>query len=97
MTEVLKALQELNVRWKRIGHYNMKCCYIPGFSDHAESMLNNSPHANHSFSDECAIVESDNIVKFEIQVPLFSYFSSIEYHMYLCFGKCFFLCIYALG
>ncbi|URE44609.1 SNF1-related protein kinase [Musa troglodytarum] len=78
MTEVLKALQELNVRWKRIGHYNMKCCYIPGFSDHAESMLNNSPHANHSFSDESAIVESDNIVKFEIQVPLFSYSSSIE-------------------
>ncbi|XP_065028502.1 SNF1-related protein kinase catalytic subunit alpha KIN10-like isoform X1 [Musa acuminata AAA Group] len=68
MTEVLKALQELNVRWKRIGHYNMKCCYIPGFSDHAESMLNNSPHANHSFSDESAIVESDNIVKFEIQL-----------------------------
>ncbi|KAJ8477523.1 hypothetical protein OPV22_021250 [Ensete ventricosum] len=68
MTEVLKALQELNVRWKRIGHYNMKCCYIPGFSDHAESMLNSSPHANHSFSDESAIVESDNIVKFEIQL-----------------------------
>ncbi|GFY82963.1 SNF1 kinase homolog 10 [Actinidia rufa] len=29
MTEVLKALQELNVCWKKIGHYNMKCRWVP--------------------------------------------------------------------
>ncbi|CAD5190180.1 unnamed protein product [Musa acuminata subsp. malaccensis] len=75
MTEVLKALQELNVCWKKIGHYNLKCRFIPGISDHAESMLDNSLHVNHSFSDDSAIVESDDVagkesstVKFEIQL-----------------------------
>ncbi|KAI5064254.1 hypothetical protein GOP47_0020924 [Adiantum capillus-veneris] len=29
MTEVLKALQELAVCWKKIGHYNMKCRWFP--------------------------------------------------------------------
>ncbi|RRT39501.1 hypothetical protein B296_00057220 [Ensete ventricosum] len=61
MTEVLKALRELNVCWKKIGHYNMKCRYFSGISDHAESMFNDSLHANHSVSDESAIVESDNV------------------------------------
>ncbi|RZS04181.1 hypothetical protein BHM03_00034474 [Ensete ventricosum] len=71
------SLQELNVSWKKIGHYNLKCRYTSGISDHAESMLDNSLHANHSFSDESAIVESDDvagkessIVKFEIQITL---------------------------
>ncbi|CAL9149786.1 unnamed protein product [Musa hybrid cultivar] len=75
MTEVLKALRELNVCWKKIGHYNMKCRYFFGISDHAESMFNDSLHANHSVSDESAIVESDNVsgkefstIKFEIQL-----------------------------
>ncbi|KAL5996466.1 SNF1-related protein kinase catalytic subunit alpha kin10 [Asimina triloba] len=62
MTEVLKALQELNVCWKRIGHYNMKCRWFPGFPG----------HSNHIFGDESAIVENDvslrsNVVKFEVQ------------------------------
>ncbi|CAL9196629.1 unnamed protein product [Musa hybrid cultivar] len=75
MTEVLKALRELNVCWKKIGHYNMKCRYFSGISDHAESMFNDSLHANDSVSDESAIVESDNVsgkefstIKFEIQL-----------------------------
>lgn len=29
MAEVLKALQELTVCWKKIGHYNMKCRWFP--------------------------------------------------------------------
>ncbi|KAH0939866.1 hypothetical protein HID58_007327 [Brassica napus] len=33
MNEVLKALQELNVCWKKIGHYNMKCRWVPCFAD----------------------------------------------------------------
>lgn len=77
MTEVLKALQELNVCWKKIGHYNMKCKWLPGFPGHPESMLNNPMHHSHSFGDESAIVESDdaagkssNVVKFEVQVCL---------------------------
>ncbi|XP_020087592.1 serine/threonine protein kinase OSK1-like [Ananas comosus] len=73
MTEVLKALQEINVCWKKIGHYNMKCRWSPRFPQgHSESML----HANHSFGKELTIVEADddvdgnlsNAVKFEIQL-----------------------------
>ncbi|KAL8248752.1 hypothetical protein R6Q59_005620 [Mikania micrantha] len=65
MTEVLKALQELNVCWKKIGHYNMKCRWVPG---------NNSMQSNHYFGDELTIVETDgasispNVVKFEVQL-----------------------------
>ncbi|PNT70842.1 serine/threonine protein kinase OSK1 [Brachypodium distachyon] len=68
ITEVLKALQELNVCWKKIGHYNMKCRWNPGF---VENMM----HNNHGFGVESAIIESDDlseksthIVKFEIQL-----------------------------
>ncbi|MFS8017196.1 putative protein kinase CAMK-AMPK family [Helianthus anomalus] len=65
MTEVLKALQELNVCWKKIGHYNMKCRWVPG---------NNSMQSNHYFGDELTIEEtngpltSPNVVKFEVQL-----------------------------
>ncbi|EMS57852.1 Carbon catabolite-derepressing protein kinase [Triticum urartu] len=31
MIKVLKALQELNVCWKKNGHYNMKCRWCPVF------------------------------------------------------------------
>jgi 5'-AMP-activated protein kinase catalytic alpha subunit len=74
MTEVLKALQELNVCWKKIGHYNMKCRWIPGIPGRHEGMMNNPVHNNHYFGDESTIIENDgvtnspNIVKFEVQV-----------------------------
>ncbi|KAF5725381.1 SNF1-related protein kinase catalytic subunit alpha KIN10-like isoform X1 [Tripterygium wilfordii] len=74
MTEVLKALQELNVCWKKIGHYNMKCRWIPGVSGRHEGMVNDSVHSNHYFGDESAIIENDgvtkssNVVKFEVQL-----------------------------
>ncbi|KAG8081599.1 hypothetical protein GUJ93_ZPchr0286g2794 [Zizania palustris] len=70
ITEVLKALQELNVSWKKIGHYNMKCRWSPGFPSH-ESMM----HNNHGFGAESSIIETDELseksthtVKFEIQL-----------------------------
>ncbi|KAI3824075.1 hypothetical protein L1987_05522 [Smallanthus sonchifolius] len=68
MTEVLKALQELNVCWKKIGHYNMKCRWVPGMIN------NNSMQSNHYFGEELTIVETDgaltspNVVKFEVQL-----------------------------
>jgi 5'-AMP-activated protein kinase catalytic alpha subunit len=74
MTEVLKALQELNVGWKKIGHYNMKCRWIPGIPGRHEGMMNNPVHNNHYFGDEATIIENDgvtnspNVVKFEVQV-----------------------------
>jgi 5'-AMP-activated protein kinase catalytic alpha subunit len=67
MTEVLKALQELNVYWKKIGHYNMKCRWSPGFPSQ-ESMN----HTNYNFNAEP--IETDdlgdklNLIKFEIQL-----------------------------
>ncbi|KAI3717009.1 hypothetical protein L1987_68303 [Smallanthus sonchifolius] len=68
MTEVLKALQELNVCWKKIGHYNMKCRWVPGMVN------NNSMQSNHYFGEELTIVETDgaltspNVVNFEVQL-----------------------------
>ncbi|GMP30635.1 hypothetical protein CsSME_00005210 [Camellia sinensis var. sinensis] len=73
MTEVLKALQELNVCWKKIGHYNMKCRWIPGIPGHHEGMIN-PMQSNHFFGDESTIIENDgvnrtpNVVKFEVQL-----------------------------
>lgn len=74
MTEVLKALQELNVCWKKIGHYNMKCRWVAGIPGHHEGMVNNNTaHSNHYFGDDSSIIENDavpssNVVKFEVQV-----------------------------
>uniref|UniRef100_A0A9I9DQS5 transketolase n=1 Tax=Cucumis melo TaxID=3656 RepID=A0A9I9DQS5_CUCME len=73
MTEVLKALRELNVAWKKIGHYNMKCRWLPGIPGHHEGMINNPVHSNHYFGDESTIIENDgvvkspNVIKFEVQ------------------------------
>ncbi|XP_073273022.1 SNF1-related protein kinase catalytic subunit alpha KIN10-like [Primulina huaijiensis] len=75
MTEVLKALQELNVYWKKIGPYNMKCRWIPSSPGRHEGMINDSMHDNNYFGDDSAIIENDgvvrsaaNVVKFEVQL-----------------------------
>ncbi|KVI02454.1 Kinase associated domain 1 (KA1) [Cynara cardunculus var. scolymus] len=74
MTEVLKALQELNVCWKKIGHYNMKCRWVPGVAGHHQGMINDSMQSNNYFGDELTILENDgamnppNVVKFEVQL-----------------------------
>nr|XP_043631820.1 SNF1-related protein kinase catalytic subunit alpha KIN10 isoform X1 [Erigeron canadensis]XP_043631821.1 SNF1-related protein kinase catalytic subunit alpha KIN10 isoform X1 [Erigeron canadensis] len=71
MTEVLKALQELNVCWKKIGHYNMKCRWNPG---HHEGTINNGMQSSSYFEEESTIVDADstyslpNVVKFEVQL-----------------------------
>ncbi|GFZ17594.1 SNF1 kinase homolog 10 [Actinidia rufa] len=69
MTQVLLALKELNVRWKKIGHYNIKCRWFHGFQN-PEAI--NHPHENHYITDESAIVHNDyrvqSIVKFEMQL-----------------------------
>ena len=68
MTEVLKALQELNVYWKKIGHYNMKCRWSPPGFPGQENMN----HTNYNFSAEP--IETDdlgdklNLIKFELQL-----------------------------
>jgi 5'-AMP-activated protein kinase catalytic alpha subunit len=81
MTEVLKALQELNVYWKKIGHYNMKCRWNPGFPGH-------QIHNNHNFSAEPigtdGLSERLNLIKFEIQVFFSSFLCCFQYNKYLC-------------
>ncbi|VAH85322.1 unnamed protein product [Triticum turgidum subsp. durum] len=70
MIEVLKALQELNVRWKKNGDHNMKCRWCPGFPQ-VSDMLD----ANHSFVDGSTIMDIGDangrlpaVIKFEIQL-----------------------------
>lgn len=87
MTEVLKALQDLNVVWKKIGHYNMKCRWTPGIPCGDEGMVNNSMHGNHYFEDDSSIIENDDItrlsdvVKFEVQVGVMVNISSFQYNL----------------
>ncbi|WOK92831.1 SNF1-related protein kinase catalytic subunit alpha KIN10 isoform X1 [Canna indica] len=70
MAEVLKALLELNVCWKNLGHYNMKCRWFPY---HTESMLNSFPNVGRIFDNESTNSRTDdiagkswNVVKFEL-------------------------------
>ena len=61
--KVLKVLQELNVCWKKIGDYNMKCKLTSDTSTHHQHMPNHSImlEVNH-----LSILQ--NVVKFEVQV-----------------------------
>ncbi|CAH1437601.1 unnamed protein product [Lactuca virosa] len=76
MQEVLKALQELNVNWKKIGHYNMKCRWDPATS-HGHNTNTMQLQSSRYFGDESTIVDaaadtasstSPNVVKFEVQL-----------------------------
>ncbi|KAF9623491.1 hypothetical protein IFM89_003107 [Coptis chinensis] len=75
LTEVLRAFQELNVAWKKVGHYNMKCRWSPGFSGSTGGMVNSLLQNSHYFGDDSAIVENGGVgmkaqyvVKFEMQL-----------------------------
>ncbi|KGN50804.2 SNF1-related protein kinase catalytic subunit alpha KIN10-like isoform X2 [Cucumis sativus] len=63
MMKVLKVLQELNVCWKKIGDYNMKCKLTSDTSTHHQHMPNHSImlEVNH-----LSILQ--NVVKFEVQL-----------------------------
>ncbi|CAI9787491.1 unnamed protein product [Fraxinus pennsylvanica] len=52
---ILMVFQNLNVRWKEIGHYNMKCMWLPPLSMHSRSTT----------GPDC---RSGDTVKFEIQL-----------------------------
>ncbi|KAL1071315.1 hypothetical protein V6Z11_D11G080700 [Gossypium hirsutum] len=81
MLEVLKALQAINVRWKNIGHYNMKCRWLPRFIPG----LNN----NHYFGDDestvienSGVTKSPNVVKFQLQASATDSFYISKYSLY---------------
>ncbi|KAJ3682822.1 hypothetical protein LUZ60_013049 [Juncus effusus] len=73
MGEVLRALQELNVCWKKNGHYNMKCKWSIGAPAQREPV----PAVIYSYNDEYAVIDDADVapahrgyteVKFEIQL-----------------------------
>ncbi|KZV33311.1 hypothetical protein F511_05434 [Dorcoceras hygrometricum] len=75
MSEVLKALQELNVFWKKIGQYNMKCRWIHGIPGEDEGIDKNPIHDCPQTGKESAItirhdgdLRPQNVVKFEMQI-----------------------------
>ncbi|KAK6120447.1 hypothetical protein DH2020_045811 [Rehmannia glutinosa] len=57
MLDVLKIFHSLNVKWKRIGHYNMKCLW-------------RSSSSRYSVSTAEIPIKSDNAIKFEIQFDM---------------------------
>lgn len=65
--KVLKVLQDLNIGWKKIGDYNMKCRWFPF---HQRTLIN----VNVNIGTEMNAVENDPhaksspVVKFELQV-----------------------------
>uniref|UniRef100_A0A453GNV6 non-specific serine/threonine protein kinase n=1 Tax=Aegilops tauschii subsp. strangulata TaxID=200361 RepID=A0A453GNV6_AEGTS len=70
LIEVLKALQKLNVRWKKNVHYNMKCRWCPGFPQVSDMLLD----ASHNFFDDSTIMNNGDVnrrlppvIKFEIK------------------------------
>ncbi|KAK9290749.1 hypothetical protein L1049_008925 [Liquidambar formosana] len=76
MIDVLKVLQGLNVRWKKIGHYRMKCLWLPPFFTCSRTPLSKgAAHVDHICSHELSMtsmntvgISSQNAVKFEIQL-----------------------------
>lgn len=83
MTEVLKVLQELDIAWKKLGNYNVKCRWASTPSSlsrtHSESNIADSPMntgsepftmtGNHlPGGDQPDGVEEESVVKFEVQV-----------------------------
>ncbi|KAK6148576.1 hypothetical protein DH2020_019488 [Rehmannia glutinosa] len=72
MTQILGALQGLNVRWKKIGHYNMKCLFIHGIQD-PESMttinhITDNHYVDGIISTNANVSQQQYVVKFEMQL-----------------------------
>uniref|UniRef100_A0A1S3X166 non-specific serine/threonine protein kinase n=1 Tax=Nicotiana tabacum TaxID=4097 RepID=A0A1S3X166_TOBAC len=69
MNQVLGTLQELNVRWKKIGHFNMKCLWCHDLDFH--SMASNHMNDDHFISNATALsthFQPQTAVKFEMQL-----------------------------
>ncbi|KAK4395936.1 SNF1-related protein kinase catalytic subunit alpha KIN10, partial [Sesamum angolense] len=72
MTQILGALQGLNVRWKKIGHYNMKCVFVHAFPDQgsltAINHINGNHYVNSITSINSNVSQPQCVVKFEMQI-----------------------------
>ncbi|KAI3714134.1 hypothetical protein L1987_72724 [Smallanthus sonchifolius] len=61
MIRVFKVLRDLNVCWKKIGQFNIKCRWV-------SSIPNAEPITAHNYAITPNDIQSENVVKFEIQV-----------------------------
>ncbi|KAL1566344.1 SNF1-related protein kinase catalytic subunit alpha kin10 [Salvia divinorum] len=72
MTKILGALQGLNVRWKKVGHYNMKCLFTRGIQNLDIMATSNHMNDNHYVNGITPIStngsQPSSTVKFEIQL-----------------------------
>lgn len=76
MTAVLKIFQKFNVRWKKIGPYNMKCLWLPLFASSPRDTINGDrTDVNSTDGLELSITSMSRVgvrvqdaVRFEIQV-----------------------------
>ncbi|KAK4395937.1 Serine/threonine protein kinase OSK1, partial [Sesamum angolense] len=66
MSRILGALQGLNVRWKRIGHYNMKCLLIRGIQGQASMIAVNRIYGGHYL--DAHVSQLQCAIKFEMQL-----------------------------
>ncbi|GFP87456.1 snf1-related protein kinase catalytic subunit alpha kin10 [Phtheirospermum japonicum] len=72
MTQILGALQGLNVRWKKVGHYNMKCLFIHGVRAPESTITINHVTDNHYVDGinitNANVSQQQYAVKFEMQL-----------------------------
>ncbi|CAK9188561.1 unnamed protein product [Ilex paraguariensis] len=75
MTDVLKVFHSLNVQWKKIGHYNMKCLWMPSLPNDFKATLDDGftkirhiSGPEHSIKGARTGTKSNDAVKFEIQL-----------------------------
>ncbi|EYU35796.1 hypothetical protein ABFS82_09G042500 [Erythranthe guttata] len=72
MAQVLGAFQGLNVRWKKIGHYNMKCLFIHPIQNPDSMALSNHINENHYVNGitptNANVSQLQGVVKFEMQL-----------------------------
>lgn len=72
MVQILGALQGLNVRWKKIGHYNMKCLFLHSIQDPdsmtTNDLINENHYVNGITPTNASVSQLQSVVKFEMQV-----------------------------
>lgn len=71
MNQVLGVLQELNVRWKKIGHYNMKCLWlhtVRGSDSLGTNHVNDLNYLANDTTMTANAIQPQITVKFEMQV-----------------------------
>ncbi|XP_071692526.1 SNF1-related protein kinase catalytic subunit alpha KIN10-like isoform X2 [Rutidosis leptorrhynchoides] len=70
MTRVLQLLRDLNVCWKKIGVYNIKCRWVYSAVQAEPITTQQQLYENHYINSEITSndIRTQNVVKFEIQV-----------------------------